>query len=280
MDATPNDHALAVRAEHIDTLSWLDSFAAAPPSVQAALGLARRRLGDLTMVRSRVPFSHFNMVLTLGCPAAADAAALAAIDAFYAEGGCGRHWVLVNEHSRPSDLAAHLADRGYRADGAWDRVILRGARADLWHAHGNDCEPVSAHNADEWAAFLLAQYGMPPPIGDWLRALVGRRGWHHALRRTGGRAGAPVVMVRSLYVDGDGWAWLGVDAPVPGVMAPCFDADQQVTAALLKTAAAAGAHSFVSDIEVPSPDREGPAYRAWRALGFEALYLRRLFVKG
>jgi hypothetical protein len=87
-------------------------------------------------------------------------------------------------------------------------------------------------------------------------------------------------MVRSLYVDGDGWAWLGVDAPVPGVMAPCFDADQQVTAALLKTAAAAGAHSFVSDIEVPSPERSGPAYQRWEELGFTAAYLRRLFSRG
>jgi hypothetical protein len=278
---TPHaSYELAVRAERTDTLNWLDSFEAAPAPVRAALGLDSRRIGELAMLRSRVPFSHFNMVLTLGCPAAVDDAAFAAIDAFYAEAGCGRHWVVVNDHSRPSDLAERLIERGYRADGGWDRVLLQGPRADLWQAHGHDCERVDARNADEWAAFLLARYGMPPPVASWLRALVGRRGWHHALRREGGRPGAPVAMVRSLFVADDGWAWLGVDAPVPGVMAPCFDDDQQVTAALLKVAAAAGAHSFVSDIEMPALDRAGPGYRAWGALGFEARYLRRLLVKG
>ncbi|MBL8342927.1 MAG: hypothetical protein JNL30_15775 [Rubrivivax sp.] len=271
---------LAVRAERVDTLNWLDMHEAAPTPVRHALGLAARRHGELAMVRSGIPFSHFNMVLTLGCPASVDEAAFQAIEPFYAGNGCGRHWVLVNEHSRPADLGQQLLARGYRSDGAWDRVILRGARPALWRAHGRDCEAVDATNAEQWIGFLRQCYGVPPPVGEWLRALVGRRGWHHMLRREGGRAGAPVVMARSAFVDEAGWAWLGVDAPVPGVMAPCFADDQQVTAALLQATAAAGAHSFVSDIEAPSPERQGPGYTAWGELGFEARYLRRLFVKG
>ena len=39
--------------------------------------------GASRMVRSAVPFSHFNMVLTLGCPAPADEAAFAAIEHFH-----------------------------------------------------------------------------------------------------------------------------------------------------------------------------------------------------
>ncbi|MBT9599021.1 MAG: hypothetical protein IV094_23785 [Vitreoscilla sp.] len=275
-----NTFELAVRAERVDTLNWLDQHAAAPASVRQALGLASLCQGELAMVRSAVPFSHFNMVLTLGCPAPVNDAAFAAIDAFYRAGGCGRHWVLVNDHSQPPDLGEQLLARGYRADGAWDRVILREARPDLWHAHGQDCEIVDAGNAGDWIGFLLGCYGMPPPIGEWLHALVGRPGWHHALRREDGRPGAPVAMVRSAFVDDSGWAWLGIDAPVPGVMAPCFADDQQVTAALLRAVAGAGAHSFVSDIEAASPDRTGPGYSAWRELGFQAAYLRRLYVKG
>jgi hypothetical protein len=71
-----------------------------------------------------------------------------------------------------------------------------------------------------------------------------------------------------------------VDAPVPGVMAPCYDNDRQVTAALLRAATQAGARDFVSDIEVPSSARQGPAYAAWGSLGFEAAYLRQLYVRG
>jgi hypothetical protein len=63
-------------------------------------------------------------------------------------------------------------------------------------------------------------------------------------------------------------------------MAPCFDEDQMVTATLLTAAAAAGAHTFVSDIEVPSPTREGPAYERWGELGFRPAYLRTLYSKG
>lgn len=270
----------AVRAERADTLNWMDQHRAAPAPVRQALGLASHWQGELAMVRSAIPFSHFNMVLTLGCPAPADEAAFAAIDAFYGAGGCGRHWIVVNDHSQPADLGDRLPARGYRADGAWDRVILQGPRPDLWQAHGQDCETVTAANADDWVGFLLGCYGMPPPIGAWLRALVGRPGWHHVLRRAGGRPGAPVVMVRSAFVDDGGWAWLGIDAPVPGVMAPCFADDQQVTAALLRAVAAAGAHSFVSDIEAVSADRSGPGYTAWRELGFEVAYRRQLFVKG
>lgn len=277
---TSDPHDRAVRAERADTLSWLDQHEAAPDELRRALGLACQDRDGLAMVRSAIPFSHFNMVMTLGCPAVADAAAFDAIDAFYAGGGCGRHWVLVNDHSRPPDLAARLLQRGYRADGAWDRVILEGPCTERWQDAARGCEGVHDGNADEWIGFIRQCYGMPPPIGAWLRALVGRRGWIHRLRRAQGEPGAPVVMARSAFVGDGGWAWLGIDAPVPGVMAPCFDDDRRVTAALLLAAAAAGAHRFVSDIELPAPDRQGPGYDAWRSLGFEPAYLRRLFVKG
>ena len=157
-------------------------------------------------------------------------------------------------------------DQGYVENDGWDRVVLRGPREDIWRPYAPGCEIVGDRNAEDWVNFLLKCYGMPQLVGDWLRALVGRPGWVHALRRENGRRDGPVVMVRSLFHAG-GWAWLGIDAPIPGVMAPCFDDDRAV------------AHSFVSDIEVASPTRSGPQYRYWNELGFEAIYLRRVFVK-
>lgn len=270
-----NPRNLAVRAELADTRNWIDEFAAAPPHVSAALGLAVSQRGDLAMVRSRIPFSHFNMVLTLGCPASADEGAFDAIEAFYGPLG-GKHWVMVVDPCEPADLGEHLSARGYRSAGAWDRVILHGARPDLWAPRAGGCEFVGPDNQGDWSAFILRCYGMPPLIADWLHSLVGREEWIHALHRA---ADGSVVMARSLYLD-DEWAWLGIDAPIPGVMAPCFDDDQRVTAALLLAAAERGAQNFVSDIEVPDPKRQGPAYERWGELGFEAVYLRRLYVKG
>lgn len=277
---TPSGPELAIAAESIDSRNWFDNFDAAPPSVREALGLASHCPGALAMVRSRIPFSHFNMVLTLGCPAPVDDAAFAAIDRFYGEAGVAKHWILVNDHSQPGDLGERLVARGYAGAGQWDRVILQGARPEAWAAIASGCEAVTRANAADWSDFILECYGMPAPIATWLHALVGRRGWSHALRRQDGRHDAPVVMVRSLYRADDGWAWLGIDAPVPGVMAPCFDDDQKVAAFLLREAAQAGAHSFVSDIEVPSPDRRGPAYERWGELGFTPAYLRRLYARG
>jgi hypothetical protein len=87
-------------------------------------------------------------------------------------------------------------------------------------------------------------------------------------------------MARSLYQDDEGWCWLGIDAPVPGVMAPCFEDDQKVVATLLAAAAARGGRAFVSDIEVPSPTRDSEAYRRWRELGFSPVYRRDIYAKG
>ncbi len=283
MNTTPlailSGYAMAVRAERIDADNWIDDFAAAPAQVAAALGLVATRQGELAMVRSHVPFSHFNMVLTLGCPAAVDQEAFDAIERFYAEGGAARHWVLVNQYSQPHDLGQRLVARGYAPDGAWERVVLQGAPVDRWAAHANGCEVVTPSNAADWSSFLLGCYGMPPPIGEWLKALVGRKGWTHAIRREGGRTDGKVVMARSLYQDGEGWAWLGIDAPVPGVMAPCFEDDQKVIATLLTDAAARGARAFVSDIELPSPTQDSEAYQRWGELGFSAVYRRELYTK-
>jgi hypothetical protein len=154
-------------------------------------------------------------------------------------------------------------------------VALQGATPGSWRAHAQGCELVTSANAGDWSGFLVRCYGMPPPIAHWLQALVGRHGWMHAIRREGGQ----VVMARSLYQDEEGWAWLGIDAPVPGVMAPCFEDDQKVTALLLEEAAVRGARNFVSDIEVPHPQHEGDAYRRWGELGFSPVYLRRLYVR-
>lgn len=146
-------------------------------------------------------------------------------------------------------LGARLVARGYQAAGAWDRVLRRSPLSELVRREALDCEIVDRSNAHEWIAFIRNCYGMPPPIGDLLQALVGRRGWIHALRREQGRPDSPVVMVRSARVAADGRAWLGIDAPVPGVMAPCVADDRPGIATLLVGAAELGAHSDVSDVE-------------------------------
>lgn len=272
---TPRE--LAVRAERIDSSAWLDQVEAAPREVRSALGLAAAHDGELAMVRSDLPFIHFNKVMTLGCPVVADDHAFAAIDRFYAG---RRHWVLSNDRSLPADLTARLVSRGYAPAGAWDRVVLLEPRPELWAGLAQGCELVDTSHAADWSGFVARCYAMPPAVVAWLRALIGRPGWIHAMRREEGRAGAPVVMTRSLFMAADGWAWLGIDAPVPGVMAPCHDDDARVAAALLLAATAAGARRFVTDIEQFNRARRGGGYAAWGALGFRPVHRRSLHAKG
>jgi len=278
-NATLSGYALAVRAERIDSDNWIDEFAHAPSHIAKTLGLVASRQAELAMVRSYVPFSHFNMVMTLGCPTAWDDRVLDTIGRFYVEGGVKRHWILVNNYSQPHDLAERLVARGYEPDGVWERVVLQGVPEDLWAEYAQGCEIVTPSSAQEWSRFILECYGMPPLIGEWLRALVGIPGWTHAIRREDGQPDGKVIMARSIYQDSEGWAWLGIDAPVPGVMAPCFEDDQKVVATLLANAASRGARAFVSDIEAPSPSHGSEAYRRWGQLGFAAIYLRKLYAK-
>jgi hypothetical protein len=204
--STLSGYELAVRAERVDADNWFDDFMHAPKHVKDALGLVARRHGDLAMVRSRIPFSHFNMVMTLGCPAAASERNFEAIQQFYDEGEVAQHWVLVNDYSQPRDLAQQLVERGYKPDGAWDRVVLQGVPQDRWAGHAQGCEIVTSASAEDWSQFLIECYQMPPQVREWLRALVGRDGWTHAIRREGGRPDGKVVMARSLYQDAEGWA--------------------------------------------------------------------------
>jgi len=269
-------------AERAETSNWMDMYAAAPPHVREGLGFDTKQEGELAMVRSHIPFCHFNMVMHLGYPGKPTEDAFAGIDAFF-EGK--QHWVMVPiGQTDPPDLGTQLLARQYKRSDAWDRVILQNPTSLVkksWVAYANECDMIlsqeDAKNTEDWSAFIVKSYSMPPLIQDWLKALVGRKGWFHALLRNEQRE---VIMTRSLYVDHtSGWAWLGIDAPVPGVMALCFEEDQKVVAALLMAAAEAGAHSFVTDIEAPNEDHKGPAYERYGELGFSVAYCCQLFRK-
>jgi hypothetical protein len=99
---------------------------------------------------------------------------------------------------------------------------------------------------------------------------VERAGWHHYLLRQGTQIGA----VRSMYIDTAGMAWLGIDAPVPGIMAPSYELDCQVCQAIVKDGMNLGVRYFVADIEAPDTAMNSPAYRYFELLGFKRPYFR------
>ena len=69
-----------------------------------------------------------------------------------------------------------------------------------------------------------------------------------------------IVAARSMYMHHDGMAWLGIDAPVSGVMAPPFALDALLCQTLVRDGLAWSVRSFIADIEAPSTAMNTPAY--------------------
>lgn len=285
----PEPHLPEIRIEHVsrdlsraieraEVNAWLDLYEAAPADFMARHGLALAKDGDLVWTTcTTIPFIHFNCVKNIGVDGPASEAQLDRLLAHYRESGIMRPWFYTNPHTEPSRLRCWLEARGLQHQGGWERIFRDATPLPAEPVFPPDpliplddlsVEEVTPGTASQWASFIDGKYRLPTSL--WLTALVGRKGWHHYMLR---RRGA-VEAVRSLFVSKDGSAWSGIDAPVPGVMAPSFDLDAMLGERLLRDGIAAGAKLFVADIEAPLPEHDGPAYRNYDRLGFKLAYLR------
>jgi hypothetical protein len=77
-----------------------------------------------------------------------------------------------------------------------------------------------------------------------------------------------------MFIGPDGAAWLGMDAPVPGVMSDDYEPDAALCAHIVADGLQRGATSFLADIELPSPEMDTPAYDYFARLGFRRPYVR------
>jgi hypothetical protein len=270
------DATLMAAIERAEVGAWIDMYRAAPADYMEAFKPEILDLDGLVLTRcAAIPFVHFNNVLNLGIERPATGDQLDAIGRWYAEAGIDRYTILHNPSASPAELPGMLEARGFTARGAWERIYRPASAPPIpaADAHGT-VELVDGDTAGEWAAFLVSVYGMP--VGPWLLSFAVRVGWTHAMLRREGR----VVAVRSMFTNPDGWAWLGVEAPVPGLMGPTYADDLALDAALVRHGLGNGATDFVADIEAPSPDRDTPAYANWAGLGFGCVYARKQYVCG
>lgn len=256
--------------ELADQRAWADMYAAVPPPFAEAVGLRAVEIGRLPLFQcARIPFIHFNAVgSSFGLEGVAETE-LDAIATSYRDARAKQHWVHTIPSTSSPSLVAALDARGYGETSRWDRVYRRPAPAPTAIRSARDItvERVSARDATEWAGFIDRVYGLP--TSPWLLALVGRTGWHHYAAREAGR----IVAVRTLYV-AEGWGWLGIDAPVPGLMTSDFEPDRHLCAAVVGDLALLGCEHLVTDVEAPTPSRSGPAYDGFIELGFEVAYTR------
>lgn len=262
----------AAQLESCEVNAWLDLYAAAPPDFARQFQLEIIHIQDVVLTRCKaIPFIHFNCVKNLGMMQPATETLVDDVLAIYGEAGVRSFAFYHIPHSQPSTLPDWFAARGLRQRGGWERIYRNNDALSRMVAelpNGFRVEKVTRATAAEWATYLDMIYGLP--TAPWLLALVERPGWHHYLLRQQAR----IVAVRTLYADGKGMGWLGIDAPVPGIMSPSYDLDLQLCQAIVKDGLALGVRYFVADIEAPTAGMNTPAYRHFEALGFKRPYFR------
>jgi hypothetical protein len=264
--------AFAAQIESCDVNAWADMYAATPADFVRQFQLEIIRVQNIVLTRCKmIPFIHFNCVMNLGMTEPATEDIVDTVLTLYRQAGVRNFALYHNPHCQPATLPEWFKSRGLHLRGGWER-IYRDSRAltsvIIEPPSGSRVEKVTPATASAWAAFIDGMYGLPTT--PWLLSLVERPGWHHYLLRQDER----IVAVRTMHVDGAGMGWLGIDAPVPGIMAPSYDLDTQLCQAIVQDGIGLGVKHFVADIEAPTAEMKTPAYAYFEALGFRRPYFR------
>jgi hypothetical protein len=262
----------AARIEHSEIQAWLDLYKALPSDFAQQYGLEIVQLGQITLTRCPgIAFGEFNRAMGLGVFEPATEQQLEDIFASYHEVGVKRFLIHHISHCQPATLVSLLEQRQPAVRAGWERIVRDGSSLE---SSSDDLavKSVTKANAEEWADFIDTAYHMPTK--PWLLELVGRRGWHHYLLRENTK----VVAVRSMCINPDGTVWLGIEAPVPGIMADSYALDARICQIMVQDALELGARLFVADIEKPSSSMDTPAYQDFARLGFTRPYFRTNYV--
>jgi hypothetical protein len=247
--------------------AWADVYAAAPESWAESVGLGTREVGGALVIQwAATGRRFFSRVIGLGVTEPATEEAIDEILRGYADAGITMFLLQSFPQCRPAEYEGWLRERGLEPFDAQDRVY-RGASPAEPPPPG-PVEKVTAESAAEWAEFVQRVYRLD--TGQWLERLIGRPGWHEYVYRDGGE----VVAARGMFIGPDGLAWLGMDAPVPGVMTDDYEPDAALCAFMVADGLASGAKGFLADIELPSAEMDTPAYRYFAELGFTRPYVR------
>ena len=273
MDTTPVGLREAAAIEAAEARAWVDLYSAAPAGFAEATGLGFREIGGTLVLHwAAAGRRYFSRTIGLGIAEPATAETLDQILRFYEEAGITMFLLQSLPHCLPAEYEQCLGERGLVAFDAQDRVVRDGSALELGTPAAREreivVERVGPDTVEEWASFLLG--GSRLDAGPFLPKLVGRPGWHQYLAREAGDA----VATRSMYIGGDGMAWLGVDELVPGVRTDDYEPDAALCEFIVEDGLRLGARTFLADIEAPSAAMETPAYEYFARLGFRRPYVR------
>jgi len=273
IDSSPLDPHAVAAIEAAEARAWADVYSAAPADWAAEAGLGFREVaGALVIQWAATGRRYFSRAIGLGVVEPASGEAIDEILRGWEEAGISMFLLQSLPHCRPDGYEDLLRERGLEPFDAQDRVVRDGSPLAIPVEPPTErelaVERVTAETADEWADFLQRVYRLD--TGPWLQRLIGRPGWHeYVVRENGEVAGA-----RGMFIGPGGAAWLGMDAPVPGVMTDDYELDAALCAYIVADGLTRDATSFLADIELPSPVLDTPAYGYFARLGFRRPYVR------
>jgi hypothetical protein len=279
MDATALDADTVAAIEAAESRAWADLYAAAPREWAAAAGVGSAQIGGALVLRwAASGRRYFSRAIGLGAGGAASEATIEAMLGWWSEHGITMFLMQSMPGCRPPELEAWLRGHGLEPFDAQDRIVRGGEPMHAAPAgpQGRELsvEKVGPECADEWSGFLQRVYRLD--TGPWLPALIGRAGWHQYLAREQDE----IVAARGMHVERGGLAWLGMDAPVPGLMTDDYEADAAICARIVEDGLRLGARGFIADIEAPSVAMDTPAYEHFARLGFRRPYVRTHWTSG
>ncbi|MBV9987932.1 MAG: hypothetical protein JO301_09650 [Chitinophagaceae bacterium] len=263
----------AFQLEEIECRAWADMYAAAPPDFARMLHIVTEQTASMTLISAALPAGLFNKTFLHGLIEPLDETQLALIKQFYASNNAAVYQVYLTPFSRPADARQLMLSNGFKFYGATDKIFCDPQKIPGKEPGRQQVEilEVNSSNMDAWAEFICATYnGLPNQ--PWLKALVNRKGWYHAVAARSGE----IIAARSMYSNGTA-AWLGIDAPIPGLMTDNFLPDQLLTIQLLQVARKSGVRLVNSCIEAVDPSRQSSAYTYLYELGFAVAYTRELY---
>jgi hypothetical protein len=253
--------------ERIEREAWRDLASAAPPGFAARVGLESHELGRaLMLIASRVPVFQFNWLSGAGLDGA-DADAIPNAIQRFRDAGQRKFFVQIPPSAHAGRLEAQARAEGLAPHPAAWTKFERETRDPPRVETALSIHEVGGGERDLFAATVVAGYGLPPPIADWLREIVGRPGWScYVCFADDQPAGAGALFV------GEDAAWLGVGATKPGFRRR--GGQSALIARRLADAARRGARFAVTEAAVPQRGEPAPSHRNILAAGFRAAYVR------
>ena len=270
---SPIGLAHAARIETAEARAWIDCYAAAPEEFAGEVGLGTREVGGATVLTwAATGRRYFSRAIGLGVTEPATEQAIDEILRGYEDAGISMFLLQSLPHCRPAEYEDWLRDRGLEPFDAQDRVVRGGDPLETPAVPTPDreitVERVTPQSADEWAEFLQRVYRLD--TGSWLQRLIGRPAWYVY----GAREHGELIAARSMFIGRDGFAWWGMDGPVPGLGTDDYEPDAALCAAMVREGLELGVRCFLADIEAPSERMNTPAYDYFGRLGFSRPYVR------